>query len=182
VRLRIAATVLAAMTLAGCTTALNPVAEPPGVPSASSDASASPSAEPGPFDFTAAKVGGGELDGASLKGRDVVLWFWAPWCPTCMVEGRDHVSAAIAQLPEGVELIGIAGLSDDQAAIEEFVEWTGTGGADHVVDEDGAIWEGFGVVLQPAFYFVNDDGTFHRAGAGLTAEDILAEAAWLAES
>src|SRR5690606_14635469 len=102
-----------------------------------------------------------------------------PWCPICMVEGKDHVSEVIAQLPEGVELIGIAGLSDDQQAIEEFVEWTGTGDAVHVVDADGSIWAGFSVALQPAFYFVNDDGTFRRAGAGLTAEDLLEEIDWL---
>ncbi len=26
-----------------------------------------------------ATVGGGQLDWNSLQGRDVVLWFWAPW-------------------------------------------------------------------------------------------------------
>jgi len=24
-------------------------------------------------------VGGGQIDGAELAGRDVALWFWAPW-------------------------------------------------------------------------------------------------------
>jgi thiol-disulfide isomerase/thioredoxin len=146
---------------------------------ASTDAS---TPDPGPFSFTAATVDGGTLDGESLKHRDVVLWFWAPWCPTCMVEGKDHVAAAIAQMPADVEFIGIAGRSDDRAAMEEFLEWTGTGNATHVMDIDGSIWEGFGVVLQPAFYFVNDDGTAHKAGAGLTTEDIMAEVEWLQES
>ncbi|PKQ27272.1 MAG: hypothetical protein CVT64_02245 [Actinobacteria bacterium HGW-Actinobacteria-4] len=167
-RIRLAIlSVVTAVALSACATAESPP---------------SPSATPGPFDFTAPLVGGGELDGASLKGSDVVLWFWAPWCPTCLVEGRDHVSAVIEELPEGVELIGIAGLSDDQDAIEEFIEWTGTGGAQHVVDQDGSIWAGFGVLLQPAFYFVNDDGTFRRAGSGLTVADIQAEIEWLTES
>jgi hypothetical protein len=31
------------------------------------------------LDFTAATVDGGQLDASSLEGRDVVLWFWAPW-------------------------------------------------------------------------------------------------------
>jgi hypothetical protein len=31
------------------------------------------------LDFTAATVDGGQLDASSLDGRDVVLWFWAPW-------------------------------------------------------------------------------------------------------
>jgi hypothetical protein len=29
--------------------------------------------------FTAPTVDGGQLDASSLEGRDVVLWFWAPW-------------------------------------------------------------------------------------------------------
>ena len=29
--------------------------------------------------FTADLIGGGQLEGGDLQGRDVVLWFWAPW-------------------------------------------------------------------------------------------------------
>lgn len=33
----------------------------------------------GPFDFTVPAVGGGQIAGADLVGRDLALWFWAPW-------------------------------------------------------------------------------------------------------
>lgn len=29
--------------------------------------------------FQAPLLGGGTFDGATLAGRDVALWFWAPW-------------------------------------------------------------------------------------------------------
>ena len=29
--------------------------------------------------FTAAGVDGGQVDGSAFAGRDVALWFWAPW-------------------------------------------------------------------------------------------------------
>ena len=32
-----------------------------------------------PHDFVADLVGGGQIDANDLAGRDVVLWFWAPW-------------------------------------------------------------------------------------------------------
>ena len=49
----------------------------------STDSSPSPtdatgSAVPEALRFSAPLIGGGTLDGASLAGRDVVLWFWAP--------------------------------------------------------------------------------------------------------
>lgn len=32
------------------------------------------------FEFTAPRLGGGsQVTGAELQGKDVALWFWAPW-------------------------------------------------------------------------------------------------------
>ena len=160
-----------AMLLAGCAPSTSSGSDPTSAPTTATTAEE----ERGAFDFTARTIDGGTLDGESLKGKDVVLWFWAPWCPTCLVEGKHEVAPALAKLPDDVEFIGIAGRSDNLAEMREFLDWTGTGGVTHVVDTDGSIWEGFGVVLQPAFYFVNQDGTARRAGSGLTTDDILAE-------
>ncbi|WP_297081426.1 redoxin family protein [uncultured Demequina sp.] len=177
----LAATAAGALLLAGCASGdqSDSAAEAPASADASSEASES---APGPFDFTAQTVAGGTLEGESLKHRDVILWFWAPWCPTCLVEGKDYVADAIAQLPEGVELVGVAGRITSDEEVEEFMDFTGVGDATHVMDTDGSLWEGFGVALQPAFLFVNDDGTFERAGAGVTTEDILEQAERLAAS
>ena len=176
------AAALACLLVAGCAAATDGehTSRTPGA-SASAVETAGP-AQDGPFDFTAATAAGGTLEGESLKYRDVILWFWAPWCPTCLVEGKDYVADAIAQMPEGVELVGVAGRITDDAEVGEFVDFTGTGEGTHVLDEDGSLWEGFGVVLQPAFLFVNDDGTFEKAAAGVTTEDILAQAERLAAS
>lgn len=35
--------------------------------------------ELGLLDFSVPAVGGGQIAGADLAGRDVALWFWAPW-------------------------------------------------------------------------------------------------------
>ena len=44
-------------------------------PTAHGSAAGQPS---GPLSFTAELLGGGQLDGSSLAGRAVLLWFWAP--------------------------------------------------------------------------------------------------------
>jgi len=110
-----------------------------------------------PTTFTAERLGGGgEFDAAVLEGRNTVLWFWAPWCTTCRAEAPDVVDAAAA-FEGSVEVIGVAGRGD-VGAMEDFVEQTGTGGLDHVIDDDGSIWTQFGVAAQPAFAFIDERG------------------------
>lgn len=46
---------------------------------AAADDRATGSAGAGLGDLTGDLVGGGQLDANDLVGRDVVLWFWAPW-------------------------------------------------------------------------------------------------------
>jgi thioredoxin-related protein len=43
--------------------------------------------------------------------------------------------------------------------MEEFVAEFGVGGFDHLADEDSELWTEFGVTSQPAFVFINDDGS-----------------------
>ncbi len=42
----------------------------------------------------------------------------------------------------------------------------GVGGFEHIIDTEGVIWSDYGVVSQPSFAFINDDGTVDtRIGA-----------------
>lgn len=111
----------------------------------------------GGVEFSATQLGGGELASADLAGRDTVLWFWAPWCTTCRAESDDVVAAAAA-LDGEVEVIGVASRGG-VGEMEGFVADTGTDGLAHLADESGSIWSDFGVVTQPAYAFVDDDGS-----------------------
>jgi len=122
--------------------------------------------------FTATRLGGGQFDGASIQGKDTVLWFWAPWCTVCRAEAPDVVEAA-AEFDGSVEVIGVAGRSE-VSEMEQFLADTGTGWLDHLVDGDGAIWSQFGVVAQPAFAFVDDSGEI-EVFVGALGRDALTE-------
>jgi thiol-disulfide isomerase/thioredoxin len=106
--------------------------------------------------FTAAKLGGGTLSAASFKGKDTVLWFWAPWCTVCRGEAP-NVTAAAAAFNGKVDVIGVAGRGE-VPAMNGFVSDTKTGSLTHVVDDSGAIWSSYGVAAQPSFAFINQDG------------------------
>ncbi len=108
------------------------------------------------LDFVVSDLSGAEFRGEWLRGRDAVLWFWAPWCTVCRGEAPDVVAAAGSA--EGVRVIGVAGRGGT-AEMAEFVSDTGTGSLTHVIDADGSIWSQFGVFAQPAYAFVDDDGT-----------------------
>ncbi len=62
------------------------------------------------------------------------------------------------QYGDQVNFIGMAG-RDDLEPIGLFIAERGVGGFQHTVDEDGSVWESYGIQSQPAFVFINDDGT-----------------------
>jgi len=65
-----------------------------------------------------------------------------------------------------VNVIGVAG-RDDLRDMQEFVSERGVSGFDHVADEENEIWATFGVTSQPAFVFINDDGSVETVVSSL---------------
>ncbi len=57
-----------------------------------------------------------------------------------------------------VNVVGVSG-RDDLSPMRRFVTNNGVGAFPHLADLDGEVWEAFGVGSQPAFAFVNDDGS-----------------------
>lgn len=43
--------------------------------------------------------------------------------------------------------------------MEEFIEFFPVEGFDHVVDLDTSVWVEYGIISQPSFAFLDDDGT-----------------------
>ncbi|CAN5752710.1 hypothetical protein BH24ACT5_BH24ACT5_25460 [soil metagenome] len=117
-------------------------------------------------------LGDATFDGATLFGVDAVLWFCAPWCTVCRAEGPEVADVA-ARYADRLQIVGVAGRGE-VADMDEFVADTGTGGLTHVADLDGSIWSAFGVFAQPAFAFINDDGSVETFVGGL-GEDALVE-------
>ena len=77
------------------------------------------------------------------------------------------------QYGDQVRFIGIPGL-DDVGSMRDFVASTGTDGLIHIPDEEGVIWERFGVNEQRTYVFIDDDGSWRTAGYGSLASDVEA--------
>lgn len=124
--------------------------------------------------FTSQTLDGTEFTHADLEGRPSVLWFWAPWCSTCDAESPE-IAAAAAELGTDVEIIGVGALGP-KFDVDAFVEFNELGGVRHLFDEEADVWAKFGVLAQPAFAFINSDGTFSIAPGIMNAEQIVERA------
>ena len=72
-----------------------------------------------------------------------------------------------------VRFIGVPGLAE-QDAMRDFVDRTGTAGLTHIPDEEGELWERFGVAAQRTYVYIDDDGTWRRSGYGSLLADVEA--------
>lgn len=109
-----------------------------------------------PLAFTATTTDGRSFDAEDLSGKDVVLWFWAPWCSQCQREAP-HVAAVQAADGDDVDFVGVPGLGP-VADMRNFVDQYALGDFPHLVDDDGTLWQRFGVTQQPAYAFIDDSG------------------------
>lgn len=71
------------------------------------------------FDLTSDKGSRVHLD--DLKGKIVVVNFWASWCPPCVEEMPSLNSFARAYAPKGVEVVAIS-VDDDPKAYKDFIQ------------------------------------------------------------
>ena len=63
------------------------------------------------------------------------------------------------QYGDQVAVVGVAG-RDDVSAMEAFVSDLGVGAFPHIANEDLEIWSTYEVRSQPAFVFIDDDGSY----------------------
>jgi thiol-disulfide isomerase/thioredoxin len=109
---------------------------------------------PATLRFTSTTVDGKRFEGSSLAGKPVLLWFWAPWCPTC--RGQVAQVQKIASDHRGdVSVLGVGSL-DDADAIRAFAR--GFTDVTHLADESGVVWKHFGVTQQSSFVLLDASG------------------------
>ena len=66
---------------------------------------------------------GRPFDSAALRGRPLVLNFWATWCPPCVEEMPELDALSRELAPKGVQVIGIG--IDSAAKIQQFAQKSG---------------------------------------------------------
>lgn len=176
VRLMILTLAVTALVAAGCADAGSGDPDAGGAAEPGTGAEPPSSAEPGTgavpeaLDFRAPTVGGGELDATTLAGRPVAFWFWAAWCPRCAAAASD-VKAVQSEYAGAAHVVGVAGLGSGESAMRDFVDRHELGGFPHLADDDGQVWQRFGVTTQEYFVLLDDSGEIVHEG-GLSAQEL----------
>jgi cytochrome c-type biogenesis protein len=101
-------------------------------------------------DFTVTDVDGHQVTLASLRGRPVLINFWATWCTPCRDELPMIASAYQAHRGQGLAVVAID-FKENAQAVSQF--WTS-------------------LHLEPAPYLDADGGVAARYGVGLTTSGL----------
>jgi cytochrome c biogenesis protein CcmG, thiol:disulfide interchange protein DsbE len=138
-------------------------AQPPPVTSASTAAQAYPPGTLAPR-LRLSGLDGGQVDLAALRGRPVVVNFWATWCDPCVREFPLLAKAAAAHRADHLAVVGVLS-RDSPAAARRFVRAHG-GTWPVALDPTGATATSWQAVGLPHTWFVRPDGTLasHQLG------------------
>ena len=115
---------------------------------------------------------GRDLSLASLRGRVVVLNFWASWCyPACYEEAPALERSWRAYRGREVSVVGVA-IQDQPDAARKFI-------ADfslsfpNAPDPDGKVSVDYGVYGVPETFFVARDGTIRAKHVGALSDAVV---------
>ena len=133
-----------------------------------------------PFDLKFTATDGSEVDFANLRGKVVLIDFWATWCGPCVAEIPNVVATYEKLHGKGFEIVGIS-LDQDKGKLEAFVKDKAMPWRQFF---DGQGWKNeistkFGINSIPAMWLINKKGmlvsTDARDGLAVQVEKLLAE-------
>ncbi|HVB36591.1 MAG TPA: TlpA disulfide reductase family protein [Candidatus Acidoferrales bacterium] len=80
------------------------------------------SGKPSEPDVTFPELQGGDLPLASLKGKVVLVNFWATWCEPCQVEIPWMIAFQQKYASQGFTILGVAMDDDGEKVVDPFVQ------------------------------------------------------------
>ncbi len=122
-------------------------------------------------DIGLATLDGEQVTLSSLRGRPVLVNFWASWCVPCREEFPLMVEAYAEHADDGLEILGV--IHDDSAdgarrfASDNGATWP------LVMDADDVAANDYGVLFKPTSFFVDAEGIVRAFSLGAFTEDGL---------
>lgn len=117
-------------------------------------------------------VGGGRVSLASLRGKAVLIDFWATWCPPCLLEIPELNAILEETRGESIEILAI---SVDAMSLEALEQWVKANGVAYPVAlGDSELAAAFGADGFPYHVLVDSNGRIRaRLASGFHDRDEL---------
>lgn len=118
-------------------------------------------------DFTGQLLGGGEIKLADLRGKVVVLDFWATWCAPCirMLPAVNRLTERYKDKP--VVILGVnLNVADQSGNVARFVTERKVDAMRHVLDPGGVIGRNYAAHAIPLTVMIDRDGIIRYVHTG----------------
>ena len=119
-------------------------------------------------------MSGEALDLRGLRGKSVLVHFWAEWCPICRAE-----QGTIQSIADEFPVITVAMQSGNAAAVQAFMEQESLSFST-IADPRGDISGDWGVDVVPASFVIDPEGVIRYTEVGFTTELGLRTRLWAA--
>ena len=101
---------------------------------------------------------------AAMRGKPIILNFWASWCVSCREEARDFEKFWRNRTNEEIQVVGIA-IQDSEDKAREFARYYGKTYA-LGLDEDGKASLDYGITGVPETFLIDRNGKIiHKEAA-----------------
>ena len=124
-------------------------------------------------DFVLPTLDGKDLKLSDLRGKAVMLNFWATYCGPCKIEMPWFVELQKEYGPQGFQIVGVA---NDDASAEDIAKFSREMGINYpiLIGKD-SVSDSYKVSVLPTTFFLDRDGKLIAREFGLVSRSVFVE-------
>lgn len=115
-------------------------------------------------DFKLKDLNGKEVSLSDYKGKNVLLNFWASWCPPCRAEMPD-IEKLYQETKNTDTIILAVNLGEDRGTVKSFID-ANKYNFNILLDSDQQAAAEFNISSIPSWFFINKDGNIVTSHIG----------------